>query len=441
MNRRKILLPLLLAAVLLLSGCAMRTVEMMYEVPKRSEAYAKLQSAIDGAMAGLEYSAPTSGENQQTVQMADLNGDGVSEYLVFTKGSTENPLHILIFRQVGEEYELMTTIESRGSAFERVEYVDIDDQPGLEIVVGRRVSEQVQGAVSVYSFAGEEEARLLLSTGYSKFLTCDLDSDSRNELMVLNSGESSADNGVAVLYSFQAGAMERSAEVDLSEPADCIRRIMVSRLHGGIPAVYVASSADESAIITDVFAMKDGVFTNVSFSNESGTSVQTLRNYYVYADDIDDDGILELPSLITMHTLTAARSDEAQYLIRWFAMDLEGGEVDKLYSFHNFQGGWYLELDSQWADHVSVEQTENGYRFYVWNKTYSLATEVVRIYTLTGNDREEQAQKDGRFLVCRAEGVVYAAKITEEAARYGINEDSLISAFHLIQKDWKTGET
>lgn len=440
MNTKRIWLCLLLAAILLLSGCAMRTVDMMYRVPKRSEEYAQLQSAIDRAMAGLEYCAPTSGENQQTVQMADLNGDGISEYLLFAKGSTENPLHILIFRQVGEEYELMTTMESRGSAFEQVEYVDIDDQPGLEIVVGRRLSDQIQGAVSIYSFA-EAEPRQLLSTGYSKFLTCDLDNDGRSELMVLGNGETDADNGIAVQYSFRAGSLERSAEVDLSEPADCIKRIMVSKLHGGTPAVYVASSADGSAIVTDIFAMKDGTFTNISFSNESGTSVQTLRNYYVYADDIDDDGILELPSLITMYQLSRVGSDEAQYLIRWFAMDPDGREVDKMYTFHNFQGGWYIQLNDDWASHVSVEQIENGYRFFIWNSAYTRSEEIASIYALTGTDRDEQALADERFTLYRAEGVVYAAKLTPEAEAYGITQDSMISAFHLIQRDWKTGET
>ena len=75
MNRRIWLLMLLLV-VLTFSGCALRTVEDMYCLPKRSEAYNQLQSAIDVAMVGLEYASPESGANRQTVQMAELDGDG-----------------------------------------------------------------------------------------------------------------------------------------------------------------------------------------------------------------------------------------------------------------------------------------------------------------------------------------------------------------------------
>ena len=46
-----------LSAALLLSGCTMRTVGQMYKLPRRSEDYNDLQSAIDSAMSGLEYSA------------------------------------------------------------------------------------------------------------------------------------------------------------------------------------------------------------------------------------------------------------------------------------------------------------------------------------------------------------------------------------------------
>ena len=82
MKKRFVFLAAALAAMLL-TGCALRTVEEMYALPKRSEEFREHQAAIDTAMYGMPYSSPQSGENQQTVQTADLNGDGLDEYLVF----------------------------------------------------------------------------------------------------------------------------------------------------------------------------------------------------------------------------------------------------------------------------------------------------------------------------------------------------------------------
>lgn len=438
MNRRITLMALLLTAVLLFGGCALQTVDKMYSLPKRSEEYNDLQSSIDAAMAGLEYSAPLSGENQQTVQMADLDGDGVDEYLLFAKASSDKPMEILIFSRAGESCQLKEIIESRGSAFELVEYVEMDDQAGVELVVGCQVSDQVLRSVSVYTF-GTGEAEQLMTVSYSKFVTSDLNEDGRSELMVIAPGETETDNAVASLYSFRGGIMERSAEANLSEPAEHIKRIMVGNLHGGVPAVYVASSVEESAIITDVFALKHGRFTNVSFSNESGTSVKTLRNYYVYADDIDDDGVLELPSLITM--ASKEKSGPMQYLIRWYAMELDGGEVDKMYTFHNFDGGWYLQLDSTWASRVSVAQEGSTYSFCLWDEEFQESQSLMTVYALTGSNRDEAAVEDNRFVLHKADGIVYAAKLEAASAACGLTQAGLIEGFHLIYRDWKTGET
>ena len=47
--KRKLCL-LIIAAALLLSGCAMRRVDEMYALPRRSEEFNHLQSAIDAAI-------------------------------------------------------------------------------------------------------------------------------------------------------------------------------------------------------------------------------------------------------------------------------------------------------------------------------------------------------------------------------------------------------
>ena len=438
--KKRILLLMLLLTALLCSGCAMRTVYDMYSLPRRSEEYNNLQEAIDMAMAGgMTYSAPQSGENRQTVQMADLTGDGRDEYLVFAKGSSEKPMKILIFTQDEDgKAQLLEIINGTGSAFEQVEYVNMDDRPGMEIVVGRQVSDQVLRSVSVYGIRGED-AEQLMSIGYSRFLTCDVDGNGRQELLIVQPGMEARDNGIAMLYSIRDGVLERSMEAELSQRAENIMRLTVSKLEGGEPAVYIASAVDETSIITDVLALRDGRFTNISLSGESGNSVKTLRNYYVYGNDVDGDGVLELPSLIGMQPLYWDWNGEAQYLIRWFSLDIHGKEADKLYSYHNYLGGWYIRLDSDWASRVTVEQVGNTYTFYEWDEAFETATCLYTVFALTGSDRQTQAMEDSRFPLYTSESVIYAARLEETAAAYGITEETLRSSFQLIRETFSVG--
>ena len=216
---------------------------------------------------------------------------------------------------------------------------------------------------------------------------------------------------------------------------------MVSRLYGGVPAVYVASAVNESAIITDVFSLKEERFTNISLSSESGTSVQTLRNHYVYAVDIDDDGMLELPSLIDMVPVQNHAGGSSQYLIRWYTLTPDGGEVDRLYTFHNFQSGWYLKLDEEWAPRVSVTEAGGVCTFYVWDTRFEKAEKLLTIYTLTGSDRQTLAEQEGRIILYKTDGAIYAAVLEVGALSYGLTAEHLPDSFFPIHMDWKSGET
>ncbi len=437
--KRFVSLILLFAAVLTLNGCNMLTVDKMYCLPERSEEDRKLQVAIDQAMTDLEYSAPLKGEYQQSVQSADIDGDEETEYLVFTKGISDRKLRILIFKELNDEFKLMDTVENTGAAFVQVEYAQIDGSGGVEIVVGHQLNDQVIRSVSVYTCKDQKIASLL-TVSCTKFLTLDMDANGTNELFVIRPGQVDTDNGVAEMYAVNNGVMERFNEASMSCPADKLKRIVVGKLQDMRTAVYAASTFGETALITDVYTLMDGVLVNVSFSNESGTSVGTLRNYFVYAADIDEDGIVELPDMNTVVPLPGAGETQRYEVIRWYAMSSDGKETNKLYSYHNFSDGWYLTLDESWAHYFTVNRSSGQDELYIWNSDYTEARKVVTIATFTGEDRMEQVTEKGYTTLLQTDTVVYAAKLDGAADSIGLTEDKLIRSFHQIQQEWKTGE-
>ena len=429
----------LLFALLLLTGCSLRTLDALYQVPKRSDEFQNLQSAIDRHLGNLEYCAPLSGENLQAVQAADLDGDGNQEYLLFAKGNAEKPLQILIFHLVDQAYVLADTIQSYGSAFDSVEYAYVNDKAGYELIVGCQISDQVARSVCVYSFVNGKIVSLM-DTNYSRFLSCDLTADGRSELLVLRTGETEEDNGLVELFAFKQNGMERVDQVMLSEPVDQVKRIDTGKLQGGRPAVYVASSAASDTIVTDVFAVVKGQLTNISMRLEGDTCVKTLQDHYLFADDIDGDGVMELPALVKMKTPTDRELSDLQYLVRWYAITADGQQVDKLYTCHNLQGSWYMTLDENWAERVVMLRQGSSCEFYVWDEGYTSANKIMTVYYLVGTSREELASKHNRFVLYEGETVVYAANLDVNSVSYGLTQDSVIESFHLLQQDGKAKE-
>ena len=423
MVRRIRLTAFVLMAALLITGCSMSGVQELYNPPKRPENGNHLQSAIDEAMTGLTYCAPMSGDNRQTLQKADLTGDGVDEYILFAKGMAEKPLRVLIFGKNAGDYQLLDVIELYGTAFEQVEYVDMDGKAGLEMVLGSRMNDHVIRSAAVYSFSSGFSQ--LMRENYHKLLTCDLNSDGIGELLLFKNDQQAAS---ASLYAAENGVLQRTAEISLFDSIDNIDSITASYLADAQPAVYIAGGTENSTII-QILTVNVVEFTTFTFEN--------LTKYDGQLTDIDSDGIPELPEVIQLRRLGAQTLD----MIRWFAVDGKGQQTDKCYTFHPPEQGWYLTLPMEWIRYLSATRREDGYTFYVWNESFTNYEQIFSIHILTGENREEEAQISNRFVLYRTEELVCAARLEAASAAYGITQESLTNSFHLIRMDWNTGET
>ena len=140
--KKRILVPIcVFLLTMLLAGCGARTIDEMYCLPRRSERNNNLRAAMESAMEGRVYAAPVSGANQESVQTADLDGDGEDEYLIFAKVIQDDSLQILLFNQLTDEnYELWEILDCKGSSFEQVQYANVDDKPRCELIVGPQLN-------------------------------------------------------------------------------------------------------------------------------------------------------------------------------------------------------------------------------------------------------------------------------------------------------------
>lgn len=440
--KKSMLLFSMMFCMLLLSGCYSHMSEGLYALPKQSDAYYDLQNAIDDVMgSGMAFTGPLSGANQQSVQFVNLDGDTEDEAVIFVKTVGELPLKAYVFDRDGDSYRNIAVMEGEGSDFDAVEYVQLDGFPGMEILLGRRLSDRILQSLTAYTCTDGQMVELM-TCKYSEFKTVDLDLDDRKDVFVLRS-EVEERAGVAELYFWRDGQVERSKEASASVGAKQIKRIVAGSLEGQIPAVFVASVYEEDTIITDIFALKDSELRNITTGGELGVSAQTVRNYNVYANDIDNDGVIELPRPQALPSYKAG--EETQWSIDWYSMDLDGHTKIKMTSYHNYSGGWYLELPQNWHDQITVSRTTDsagvvGYTVSRWINYASEPEPIFTVYAFTGDRRLEQASGDGRFLLAEKGETAYAASMGECDWAKSLTEEELRTMFRFVYMEWNTGE-
>ena len=147
----------------------------------------------------------------------------------------------------------------------------------------------------------------LMSANYAEYTTVDLDLDGRTDIIVYGQIQRSATELLSctgTATSKWSGRQRRG-----SPQAQSLSGVL--HRYGGYadtPAVFVASTFEEDGLVTDVFAMRDGVFSQHHLSPTVEPTFRRCAVTVVYATDIDSDGIIEMPRLEKLPS--SARKDE-----------------------------------------------------------------------------------------------------------------------------------
>ena len=448
---RRVAIGLLSAAVLSVSltGCFFKSVDELYTPPQPSKEYEALQNQLSQVIAaGGEYAAPLSGEMIQSVQLHDLTGDGKKEAIAFFRfPGEEKPLRICIFRQSGEEYVPLVTVEGAGTAIYCVDYAQLDDSPCKELVVSWQMSSQLC-SLAAYSI-GRDGANELLRTDYTSYKLSDLDGDSQQELVVLRTP--SGGTPQAEFYNCD-GVLTMAGTAPLSGGITALANLGVRSgyLVDRVPGLFVTSTYGENGAITDVLVCREGKLHNVTLNGETGESGETIRfTTQVSERDINGDGILELPQPIPLLDYRVTSTTVNFWLVRWRQFDV-GGKVYPIYTtYHNDRDGWYFVLPDSWEEKLVLNRSdmpgggERSVTFSRWEGDEAVSpAPFLTIYKLTGTNRASRAKAAGRFILLEeghgANGTIYAAEF-RDGWDCGLTEDEVREGFHLIKTDWYTG--
>lgn len=423
------MLCMLLGLLYVLSACAIETtVEDLFTLPRVPDEYTGLSQQLEELLsAGYEYAPPTAGQNIQSVQMEDLDGDDVQEAVVFLrKADDEKPLKILVFDRVNEGYELLCTVESSGSSIDSVYYEDLTGDGRRELVVGWKISTTVQ-TMAVYNIG--REAIQLMSAGYTRFVVQELNTYDPPGLFVLRSD--SEGTPVAEIYTWQTNVLAVSYRCGLSSTmADLARGSVVNgALIGGKPAVFITGVNESGSAVTDILTWEnpDGVI-NLMLNEATGKSNMEQPYRQLIPQDINNDGVTEVP-------LPMSSGSGNDTLTTWQQYSRAGWNRQVMQTYHCQSGGWYFQIPDEWWYHIDATSTEtvsgeNQVTMYIGEQA------VLSLYTITNENRENRAVMGSRFVLWRQTGTVYAAELYDVSSRYGFDVQLVKDNFHMMVSTW-----
>lgn len=427
--------------MLLLSACSIDDTDELYSLPQPPEEYLQLQQLIDKEISGgCEYSAPTIGSFRQSVQLSDLDGDGVNEALAFLTNKEKGP-KICIYRKGENGYELATTIEGEGSSIGRVEYADLDGNGMTEILTSWKVSADMR-LLKAYSVK-DWTSYVLLTTSCTDFQIGDLDMNGTPDVAVLNFDQT---GGAVDMFSVDKKGEVLQSSAKLSVSMQTVARLRVAAISNNVPAVFVEgqySEGEELFNLTDIFVFTDGKLKNITLEGDTLDS-RAKRHYPVFCTDIDGNGSMDVPFAEKLYTQSSATAEN--YVFDWFSYDETGNSVFCGSTYHNYSDGWYFVIPDEWREGLTIRRDTAllGERAVVISNVdeeTDKVTDLLTIYMLSDENRVDRAKIAGRFVLVSSETVIYAARLWQGADVTPTEEQQkdIISRFHLIYTEWITG--
>ncbi len=418
-KKRAVALFLAILAVFTCAGCSAAGTDGLYALPRLSDEYVQLESLIAQRIeAGSEYAAPLRGSNRQSVQLHDLDGDGIAEAVAFLANASHTPTVCVYCRDEEGNYYLFVTIEGAGSAVNSVEYADLTGDGALELILTWQIGGELR-LLSVYSLRQETQTQLL-SADCSEFVVCDLDGDGVDELMDLGiryDGDSSI-----VRYVFHEDGTVSDSRALLSSGITEVLRVRMGVLSDGNAAMFVESRWEEGELITDVLTADGGGLENITLG-ASGRS-NTLRAGEAFAADVNADRIMEIP-------------ESAGDVLNWYSLDSSGRKSLAITTYHCFEDGWFLALPEAFMGGKLTAQRIDGLPGESKVILSLDGQEMLAICKLTGENRLDRAGEEPRFLLAEAGDTVYAGELLEES---GFTRGMIEECFNLIYPEWQTGD-
>ncbi len=435
---RKILTSLVCVLfVVFLCGCAFTTVDTSEllsppDLPSEFEPIANIIKKTAGENYTLKY--PSRGTHRSAIISEDIDGDKEEENFAFyyTSDNENGYMHINVIARQNNTWKSVATQRLVAGGVDKVEFCDINGDHKKEILVGWQIYGTSEMQLGVYSLENGELHQLLLQR-YTQFVTCDLNSDTCFDVLLISSASSDEAN-LASLYTFKGNKLDEVLSCPLDSTSKTFLEPIISPLSNGKPAAYIDEIKGAGAV-TEVLFVEDGVLKNPLYSPTFKETLATLRSVSLSLSDINGDGTLEIPIQEPVPSVATESSNELLYLTSWCSFSGRALTVEQT-AMINLNDGYSFAVPVGLIGKIAIlkDTTTRERGIFTYNpESLKVGDLLLNFKSFSISDWKKQSRTTEYFELVRTEDTVHACMITEKGAKKGLTNEAVATAFRLYQ--------
>ena len=427
-----------------LCGCdfSIKSADSLMRAPELPGDYALLQKAFAASVdTSFKLKNPVSGDHHSAFVLHDLDGDGNEEALVFYTREDSSTVYVTLMRRQADGSWIDSGVaESPGTDVNSVRFADIGGDAAEEIIVTWSVTDiPANKYLCVYGSGPDGNIFTMATELYDMLYVTDVNGDGVSEVFIAlrDTVDDEPLNYFKLLgYSAEYGLVSKISDVSVAPAAESFLAV-ASDTKGGSVRLFVDESTGNNIYQTEIICWDDGskrLYIPKTVSDRPLSSF-TQRNVKTLCEDIDGDGMIEIPSVVRLPGATRYDPEngvtENLYLNVWYA-----AEDDKLTDFKRYidcsGSGYTFDFPESWMNLYTVQYdiSKGSLEFYLYNDEDS--TRGGLLFSLereTVSDAVDDDDDLDRYPVYSGNEYNYFAIITPAALEQGITAEEIIGHF------------
>ena len=424
------------------SGCSLTdfSSESLLRPPKTTGDEAEIEQLIsDCAENGYTLKYPKSGNYRSAIIMSDLDGDQTDEAIAFFREKDDvTRIHMLVMYNDNNEWKLSSDYITETTDIDCVDFSDVNGSGSLEILIGYATYTPNINFMSCYTYDNGTTAEIKSGQNYSSFYCGDFNSDSKNEIMMLSLFTTEAEAKATMLdYNKDNNSLYAKATVVMDPNVVKYKTIALSDLGENTTGVVVDGLSANNELCTQIvyFNKELSLLRNPLYKEKTRNITQ--RSCTIISSDIDEDNIVEIPTVSKLPSSKAEQQDTIADRLVWNNFSIQNEAFSaKANLIANYNQGYTLKMPDKWLNNTVtavINSEENTMTVYEWNKN-KLGDKLFEIKVFNTTDWDSGKDNDEYTLIYKDNINAYTFINSNTKSQYSLTDDEIKTAFSILNQ-------
>ncbi len=423
------------------SGCDLTDLsgDSILRPPKTMGDEAEIEQLIeDTADNSFTLKYPKSGNYRSAITMTDINGDETEEAIAFyqTKSNTTS-IHMLVMYDSDGSWKLSSDLTTESTDVDSVDFADINGDGVLEILVGYATYTSNISNLSAYSYADGETSVININQRYSSFCCGDMNNDGTSEILTLTLYNTDVEARATLLdYDEEQNSLYAKATVAMDPNITRYRSIELCDIDSNIKGVIVDGSLASEEINTQLIYFNSdlSLLRNSLFRDK--TKNITQRSMPIVCADIDNDQIYEIPIVSALPYSGKDDAEKTADKIIWNKYNISGETLaPTVYMTVNYTYKYTIKMPEAWVANTVTAITDDSkaqMTFYEWSDDV-VGEKLFEIMVFDASEWDK-GLNDDYTLIYKDNNYAYTFINSNPNSEYAMTDDQIKTAFSVLDE-------